>query len=182
MWFWVSTLPKTNTLGRACRINKCLLTGFTLLIYPSNFFRISFSRSSPPHACLLQSPIHASDVPSKVLGGELLIPSSKPRPARKGVESAECSPGVAYSSNRTSDWESIQRTGSETMFKTSHWNAYLRRTLLGSAAFTFGISSHLALSMEYLERCCSYIWSSKNFFYFYNLGFFVCLFTRNVCS
>lgn len=47
----------------------------TLMSHSAHLFTIFlllffFSWASPPHACIFQPTIHASDVPPKVLGGE----------------------------------------------------------------------------------------------------------------
>lgn len=158
-------LLKASTLGRALRRNKH--PPACSFICP--IFWVFFSCASPPHARLLQSPIHASDVPSEVLDGESLAPFPKPRADRKRVESAAWSPGVVYSSNRTSDWDSVQRTGSETVCK------FLIKTLL-SAGHRLGqqllhsIFHHIWPFLWNFWNSTAHIFGQvRTFPYFYNL-------------
>lgn len=168
MWFWISTLcPFSRPAlweGHSEEINTHWLAHLFV-----KFFWVFFSCASPPHARLLQSPIHASDVPSEVLDGESLAPFPEPRADRKWVGSAVWSPGVAYSSNRTSDWDSVQRTGSETVFK------FLIKTLL-SAGHRLGqqllhsIFHHIWPFLWNFWNSIAHIFGQvRTFPYFYNL-------------
>lgn len=178
MWFWVSTLLKANPLGRTCGIDKHLLTCTRVHVaHLSINFLLDLFQLLFPSSCLstsISNPCKWCTFESTGWWVELLIPSSKPRPDRKWVESAACSPGVTghliEKVSKERDLEPCLRLLTKMLISAGHC---LGQQLLPS------VFHHIWTFLWHFWNGVAHIFGQVRIFFFISITLF---FTRNICS